>query len=202
MMMQHEGVPDRSRWDRVLDTTEIGLWLLLLGTGFIVALEAMRQQDAVISVPMTVDPTEFIEAERLHVRGVAHGVRLWLQPTTLFAPGSWSSDGHLFAMHGGLGAWVEFELPIVEAGAHRLELYLTRARDYGVVQVLVDGEALGEPIDLWEARGVLPSGPIELGPRELFPDSVLRLEVVGTNDRSANPHYQFGIDGVKITRIP
>lgn len=201
-MKQNQRVPERTRSDRILDATEIGLWLLLLCIGGIVAFESMRQRAVEIAVPEIVHPEGFVEAEHLRVRGIAHGIRLWLQPTTSFAGGRWSSDGHLFAMNASLGSWVEFELPVVEAGTHALDLFLTRAPDYGVVQASIDGEPLGEPIDLWARQGVLPSGPIGLGRRELSPDSVLRLDVVGTNERSASPHHQFGIDGVELTRVP
>jgi hypothetical protein len=201
-MTQNQPVPERTRSDRILDATEIGLWLALLCIGGMVAFETVRQRAFGITRPEIVYPAGFVEAELLRVRGMAHGIRLWLQPTTSFAGGEWSLDGHLFAMNAGLGSWVEFELPVIEAGPHEVDLFLTRARDYGVVQASIDGEPLGEPIDLWAGPGVLPSGAIELGRRELSPDSVLRLDVVGTNERSAPPHHQFAIDGVELTPIP
>jgi hypothetical protein len=201
-MTQNQPVPERKRSDRILDATEIGLWLLLLGIGGMVAFEAMRQRALEIAGPEIEYPAGFVEAEQLRVRGTTHGIRLWVQPTTAFAGGQWSSDGHLFAMDAELGSWVELELPVLEAGPHQVELFLTRARDYGVLQASIDGAPVGEPIDLWARRGVLPTGAIELGHRELSLDSVLRLEVVGTNERSAPPHHQFGIDGVELTPVP
>jgi hypothetical protein len=96
---------------------------------------------------------------------------------------------------------VEFELPVVESGDRRVILFLTRAPDYGVIQPSVDGEPVGDPIDLWSGRGVLSSGPIELGVLELSPESVLRIDVVGTNDRSISPHHQFGIDGISLAPV-
>ena len=125
-------------------------------------------------------------------------IRLWSQSTSSFRGGRWAGNAHLFAKNAALGAWVEFELIVDEPGPREVVLFLTRARDYGIVQVSVDGEPLGEPIDLWTAGGVTPSGAIELGRRELSPQSVLRLEVVESNDRSSSPHHQFGIDGVRL----
>jgi hypothetical protein len=199
-MGKHKADEVSRSWDRFANTVELGLWLVLLCILGIVSLEAFRQRTAEVAVPEVVHPDGFVEAEYLPVRGVSYGVRLWTQPTTTFR-GSWSSDGHLFAMNAELGSWVEFELPIVEAGLHEVAIFLTRAPDYGVVDVSIDGEAYGSPIDLWQAAEVLPADPIVIGQLELSTQSVLRLEVVGTNDRSSSPHHQFGFDGIQLTRL-
>jgi hypothetical protein len=67
--------------------------------------------------------------------------------------------------------------------------------------VSLNGVTIKEKIDLWSDRGVVPTGPLDLGRVELRGrGDVLRLDVVGTNPGAAPPHFQFAIDGVRLTR--
>jgi hypothetical protein len=96
------------------------------------------------------------------------------------------------------GDWIELALPDRTPGERRLEVFLTRAADYGVVRIQLNRRILGEPIDLF-SESVMPTGAIDLGVLTLGTGDRLRIEVVGTNERSAPPHFQFGIDGVRLS---
>jgi len=63
------------------------------------------------------------------------------------------------------------------------------------VQLSLDGKAVGEPIDLYNA-GVVPSGPIEPGTHELAAGQhKLTVQIVAANP-NAVPSYMFGLDRV------
>jgi hypothetical protein len=63
------------------------------------------------------------------------------------------------------------------------------------VQLSLDGKAVGEPIDLYNA-GVVSSGPIELGTHEMAAGQhQLMVQIVGANP-NAIPSYMFGLDRV------
>ena len=55
------------------------------------------------------------------------------------------------------GAKLNLRLPVKSAGQQRLDLGLTKARDYAIVQFYLDGKRLGEPIDLYHAPDVIPT---------------------------------------------
>jgi hypothetical protein len=141
-----------------------------------------------------------LEAESLRLVATSRPFSFWLQPTSDFQDGRWSKDGHMFASGTQPGDWVELELPALEPGPHRLELFLTKAGDYGIVAVSVNGARVGEPIDL-SSYAVLATGAVDVGSIALRGrQDVLRLEVIGTSPSASPPYYQFGIDGVRLTQ--
>jgi hypothetical protein len=100
------------------------------------------------------------------------------------------------------GDWVELRLPDLGPGRYVVELFLTKAADYGVVAASVNGVRLAQ-FDLWtrigvQATGVLPVGEVALSGH----GDVLRLDVVGKNPNALAPHYQFGVDGVRLSVAP
>jgi hypothetical protein len=57
----------------------------------------------------------------------------------------------------------------------------------------------GGPIDCFHADTVLSTGAIDLGEAELKKGvNTLRVEVVGTNPKSAPPRYSWGLDCVVL----
>ena len=96
------------------------------------------------------------------------------------------------------GDWIELRLPEREPGLYELELFMTKAADYGIVAVYVNEVLLGT-FDLLSLREVVPTGALKLGAVQLAGrKNTLRVEVVGKNPNAASPFYQFGIDGVRI----
>ena len=96
------------------------------------------------------------------------------------------------------GDWVELRLPEREPGHYALEIFFTKAKDYGIVAVYVNEARLGE-FDLWSARDIVPTGALKLGDVQLAGrKNVLRLEVVGKNPNASAPFFQFAIDGIRI----
>jgi hypothetical protein len=199
---EHTGPADRR--GRILDWTEAGLWIVLLVVGSLVALAVLRDNDARNRPRATAKPAPggLIEAEDLPVIAKSREFTFWLQPSSGFRAGKWSKDGHMFANGTRQGDWVELRLPEQGPGQHALEIFFTKAADYGIVSVTVNEVELGN-FDLWSAREILPTGALKLGDVELRGSkNVLRVEVVGKNPNAAAPFYQFGIDGIRIGKSP
>ena len=187
-------------YGRILDWTEAGLWIGLVVIGSLVALAVLHEDETRNRLRAALDPAPggLIEAEDLPVIAKSREFSFWLQPASGFRGGNWSKDDHMFA-HGTVdGDWIEFRLPVQEPGRYALELFLTKAADYGIVAVSVNGTRLGT-FDLWHGRGVVPTGALKLSDVELGgSEDVLRVAVEGKNPNASSPFFQFGIDGIRI----
>ena len=73
---------------------------------------------------------------------------------------------------------------------------MTKARDYGIVQLFLDDKRIGRPVDLYNAAAVIPTGPISFGTLELTAGKHrLTFEIVGSNPKAVKA-YMFGLDYV------
>ena len=197
-----ELAPPSGPIERWLDAIEAVLWIGLLVLGSVVAIAVMREAtgEAEQASADLVAPVGLIEAEQLKLLGQSRAFSFWLQPTSSFGGGRWSQDGQMLGFGTQQGDWVELELPEREPGKARLEIFLTRAADYGIVTVSLNGTALGGEIDLFSDRGVVPTDAIDLGVVDLHSQGdVLRLSVIGKNERAAPPYFQFGLDGIRLS---
>ena len=112
----------------------------------------------------------------------------------------WSNDRHLWWTGAQPGDTLALVLPVMKDGTYRITVQLTKAVDYGIVQFTLNGEKLGEPIDLYN-DGVDVTGVLDLGTRTL-PRGAHRLnvEIVGANEKAVKS-YMFGIDYIKLEDI-
>jgi len=149
------------------------------------------------------DRTFYAEAEPFRVRGALEGESLKLvgktggqtQEQQLWD--KWSGGSHLWWIGAKPGDKLELELPVEKAGRYELKVGLTKAGDYGIVRFLLDGEKIGEPIDLYDPR-VVPTGEISLGTVELSGGThTLAVEIIGANEKAIKA-YMFGLDYVKL----
>ena len=122
------------------------------------------------------------------------------QDLTAFA-GQWSNDAHLWWIEAKPGDKLDLALPVSKSGTYRLSLQLTKAPDYGIVQLYLDGRKLGAPIDLYHAS-VVPTGPLAMGTRELTGGQhKLTVEITGANEKAVKS-YMFGLDYVRLEPVP
>jgi hypothetical protein len=187
---------------RILDWTEAGLWIALLVVGSLVALAVLRDSEGRNRTRADAKPAPggLIEAEDLPVIAKSREFTFWLQPSDGFPAGNWSKDGHMFASGTQQGDWIELRLPELEPGLYALEIFFTKAADYGIVAVFANEAPLGE-FDLWSPRDIVPTGALQLGDVQLGGrKNALRLEVVGKNPNAAAPFFQFGIEGIRIEK--
>ncbi len=187
---------------RIADRIELLLWIALMVVGTQVVLAVLDEAggDAKKAVPPA--PGDLIEAESLEEIDRNGKFHFWLQPTESFASGRWSRDGHMLALRAQRGDWIDLALPELAPGAYHLDVFLSRAPDYGIVTFELNRSLLGDPIDLWNLGEVVPSQSIALGEVRLVEGrNVLRMTVIETNSASSPPHYQFAIDGLRLVAV-
>ena len=74
----------------------------------------------------------------------------------------------------------------------------TLARDFAIVKVLLDGEQLGEPLDLYSYPEVLASGEVALVQRKLAAGKHrLTLAIDGANAAAVKSHL-VGLDYLRL----
>jgi hypothetical protein len=112
--------------------------------------------------------------------------------------GKWTNDDHLWWTGAKPGDKLEVIVPVKSSGTYDVSVVLTKARDYGIVQLSLDGKPAGERIDLYNPE-VVPTEPIELGSYTLKEGKhILTVEIVGANPRAIKA-YMFGLDQVILT---
>ncbi len=140
-----------------------------------------------------------LEGESLSVVSVSAGTAT-PQDMKPFQKDRWSGFSHLWWTGGGPGAKLELNVPLAEAGTYELEIVLTRARDYGIVQLYLDGEKLGGPLDLFSTPDVVTTGVLSFPARPLTAgDHRLAIEMVGANAKAV-PAHMCGVDYVRWSR--
>jgi hypothetical protein len=157
---------------------------------------------AVQTVPAPPTPNRIkgaFEGENLKIVQKSSDFEVGPQDMAPFGDGEWSGASHLWLRPAKAGDWLDMELPVSAAGRYHLIAYLTKARDYGVVQFHLNGKKLGKPIDCFHPDAVVSTGPIDLGTVHLKQGAAtLRLEVVGTNPKSDGLRYMAGLDCVVL----
>ena len=115
--------------------------------------------------------------------------------------GKWSDQSQLWWTRGKTGDRLTLAVPVKESGQYKLIVQMTKAVDYGIVQLSLDGRKLGNPIDCFN-KGVIPTGPIVLGSLELNKgEHKFMLEIVGANDQAVKA-FNAGLDYLKLERLP
>ncbi len=108
----------------------------------------------------------------------------------------WSNNAQLWWIDGKPGDKLVLAVPVEKAGTYQLTARLTKAIDYGIVRLSLDGQALGEPIDLFN-DGVIGQ-TCKLGKHELSAgERKLTVEITGANEKAVKRHM-FGLDYLKL----
>lgn len=128
----------------------------------------------------------------------ASGGKVSVQPMTGYGQG-WSGGAQLFWGGGQPGAVLDLVLDIPAEGIYEVELYMTRAPDFGRLRIQVENKNVGERFDGY-ASTVTPSGAISLGTFALRQGPAkLSFMIDGKNPQSSN--YFAGIDFIRLTRV-
>ncbi len=133
-----------------------------------------------------------IEGEGLRIAATTGG-------TTQIQKGAsfrWSNNQQLWWIDGKPGDKLTLIVPVKKAGTYKLAAELTKAVDYGIVQLTLDGKSLADPIDLYNdgvTRQVYPLGTHELSAGE----HRLTVEIIGANEKAVKRHM-FGLDYLKL----
>jgi hypothetical protein len=138
-----------------------------------------------------------IEAEEMHIVGMSAG-NVVIQQMNGFTADHWSGGEQLFWTGAAPQARLNLDFEVAEAGTYAIETCFTIAQDYGIVNVLLDGEALCEPLDLFNNPDVRTTGVLQHGTRELAAGShLLRIELIGANDAAVKAYY-VGFDYLRL----
>ena len=89
---------------------------------------------------------------------------------------------------------------VVAAGSYRLWARFVRARDYGIVQLSINDEPTGDPIDFYH-NSVAVSDEIDLGTFDLTAgENRITAEVAGANEDAVKA-YMFGLDYLRLEAV-
>jgi hypothetical protein len=144
-----------------------------------------------------------LEAEGLAGAASVTGGRIEVQEMGTFREDGWGGNAQLWWVLARPGDRLRLPLPVAEAGTYELIGFLTRAGDYGIVRLHLDGQPLAPLVDGF-SRQVEPTGPISFG-RHTLPGGTVELEVelLGKDARSNGyaDGYLVGIDGFVLRPI-
>jgi hypothetical protein len=159
--------------------------------------------------PEGVDPFQPVPVEQRHgyyVRGTqaAGGFKILGEPPGVVQTqgleahgrGLWKNDDHLWWTGAKPGDKLTVALPVQKTATYRVSARLTKAVDYGIVQLYLDGNKAGPTLDLFN-DGVIPTKPpVSLGTHHLTAgDHKLTVEIVGANPKAVKG-FMFGLDEV------
>ena len=115
--------------------------------------------------------------------------------------GRWSGDAQLWWTRAKPGDQLNLALPVKQAGRYVVKAQFTKAVDYGVMQILLNGRPLGKPLDFFNPN-VIPSGELTLGTAALKAgENRLAIRVVGANPKAVKA-YMCGLDYLKLEPAP
>ncbi len=102
----------------------------------------------------------------------------------------------------GPGAVLELNIDVAKAGRYAVALRVARYRTYATHQVIVNGKAVGDPIDMFGNPGhdIVTAFTAEVGEASFQAGSNrIGLKVVGTNDETIMANHGAGIDWIELT---
>lgn len=109
--------------------------------------------------------------------------------------GGFSEGAHRFFTATKVGATLDLRFKVGKAGTYPVSAYLTKAGDYGIVQLKIDGKPIGQPFDGYNdgvTRELAKFGEVQLSAG----DHTLTMEITGKNDKSVG--YYAGLDVLSL----
>ncbi|MBI3866648.1 MAG: FG-GAP repeat protein [Planctomycetia bacterium] len=157
--------------------------------------QAQRGAKAGLSASGRVDGA--IEGEDLKVVSASAG-ETTTQDMQGFTADKWSGSKQLFWTGGKPGERLELEFDLKEAGSFDVLAAFTMARDYAIINVLLDGQALKSDVDLYNSPDVITTGELNLGQRKLEAGKhKLTLAITGCNPAAVKA-YMVGVDYLQL----
>jgi hypothetical protein len=142
----------------------------------------------------TIAPDGVYEGERLKVLK-ASGAQPNVQDMKAWA-GTWSGDAQMWFTPGSADAETTFEIDVPIADERNVCAFFTKAPDYGMYQLLVDGQPLGAPFDGY-APGVVRSEGVEFGKFKFTKGAhTIAFRCVGKNKTSSS--FMLGLDNIVL----
>jgi len=114
--------------------------------------------------------------------------------------GEWSGGSQLWWTGAKPGQKLTLALPVQEKGKYTLKAGLTLARDYGIIDVALDGKPVATAWDGYNGPRVIHSDELDWGTHELSAgEHQLTLTITGKHADAA-PGFMVGLDYVKLEK--
>jgi hypothetical protein len=108
----------------------------------------------------------------------------------------WSGMQQLWWTDGKVGDELALGFDLKKAARKHVVVGLTKAPDYGIVQVSVNGKKAGKPIDLYDPQ--VTSAVVDLGEFNLKEgQNTLMVQIAGANGKAVKA-YMFGLDYILL----
>ena len=142
-----------------------------------------------------VDPDGNLEGENLEILSVESGSHR-VQTGQL----GWSDNAQLWWRNADTGAELSTQFVLEEGGRYRVKAKLTRAADYGIVQLSINGSVALARFNGYHKDGVVTE-KVNLGTHHLKAgENTLSVKVLGKDDR-AKPGNMAGIDVLHFDKV-
>ncbi|MEA3364976.1 MAG: DUF2961 domain-containing protein [Candidatus Hydrogenedentes bacterium] len=131
-----------------------------------------------------------LEGEKLELLSVSGG-----NATTQESAGwPWSGAQQLWWIDGTPGDTLALAFDAPEAGRYDVRAVFTKAIDYGIMQLSINGQKAGEPMDFFN-DGVIVTDEASIGAFEFEKgQNTLTVEILGANEKCKPKRYMFGLD--------
>lgn len=173
-------------------------WYLAPGGVDPYELAPAAERDSYFEVPPTRKIASALEGETLRVLEKTGG-NADEQAMDEFGE-NWSGNSQLWWTGAKIGDKLTLEVPVKDAGKYNVKAQLTKARDYGIVQLYLDGQKLGDKLDLFDDN-VVATGQLSLGTFDLTAGAhKFMVEIVGANEKALKS-YMVGLDYVKLEAV-
>lgn len=144
-------------------------------------------------------PGLVVEGEKMKVVKQA-GTSL-VQAMSSFGADVWSGNAQLWWRDGKPGDVLELEFLVEKEGKYEVHLAGTKAVDYGVHSLLLNGEPLAKPVDFYQPTGVSHTGDLKLGVAALKKGANrFQIGIEGANPKAVK-NYMFGIDYLRLIEV-
>jgi len=144
-------------------------------------------------------PGQVLEGETLKIVGKSQEFSAASQDMRAVAGSWWRASAQLQAQPTRVGDWLDLEFNIQGDRRFTVTACLTKAPSHGIIQLDLQGQPIGGRIDLYHPTHTVNTGPIELGTVALRRGpALLRVQVVGANERAVAPHYGWGLDCIGL----
>ena len=156
------------------------------------------QPKALIAPAKSSDDSIIIEGEKIQV--VKNTGRVTTQNMTNWASHKWSGDSQLWWTGAKPGERLEMQFHVKNSRKYKLSVFLTKANDYGKIQIHINGKKAGGEIDLYD-QNVINSGQVHLANLELKAGAQkISIEITGSNPK-AKKNFMVGLDCIKLSPI-
>ncbi|MEM7393597.1 MAG: VCBS repeat-containing protein, partial [Verrucomicrobiota bacterium] len=147
----------------------------------------------------TTPKTTVLEGERLEIVKAPGNLRM--QNLAGFRGVTWSGDAQLWWTGAQPGDLAEVTFPVRTPGAYQLSAVMTKAKDYGIMELAVDGKKVLGPMDFYSPR-VQRTKAINLGEPLELTAGTHRLTIKSLGKHSdAVPGFMFGLDVLRLQPV-